>query len=70
MHSTPQRRDEPGLQITFNGTALETTRHDLRGHRKEWTDLDHPIWIRTAPDKEDIFDGGEEWFSYIFSFLT
>ena len=31
--------------------------------------LDNPIWIKTGPDKEDIIEGGEEWFGHIFGIL-
>ena len=39
------------------------------GDRTDWAELDDPNWIKHGPEKEDIFDGVEEWFGHIFSFL-
>ena len=34
-----------------------------------WSELDDPIWIKTGPEPEDIIEGGEEWFGFIFGIL-
>lgn len=33
---------------------------------KTWEDLDHPIYIQTGPNKEDILDGVEEFFTILY----
>lgn len=40
------------------------------GDRKEWSDLDFPVWIKTGPEKQDVTDGGEEWFGHLFGILA
>ena len=62
------RRVEDGLHLTFHCPIWEAQRTSLIGDRKSWESLDQPIWIKTGPDKEDIFDGGEGWCNYIFGF--
>ena len=61
---------ETGHHIAFHCPTWEAIRTSLIGDRKNWGDLGDPIWIRTGPDKDDIFDGAAEWFSHIFSFMT
>ena len=59
-----------GHHVTFHCPIWAHQRTALIGARKQWADLDDPIWIKTGPDKEDIFEGGEEWFGFIFGSLA
>ena len=59
-----------GHHITFHCPSWATLRTSLIGDRKEWAELDDPIWIKTGPGPEDVIDGGEEWFGHIFGILT
>ena len=56
--------------LTFHCPLLNTTRLQLIGDRKQWADLDDPIWIKSGPDQEDIFDGGGGVVRYSYSFLA
>ena len=59
-----------GEHITFHCPTWDMQRRNLIGERKTWAELDEPIYIQTGPDKEDIIEGGEEWFGHIFGFLA
>ena len=61
---------QTGHHITFSCPTWATLRTSLIGDRGDCTQLDDPVWIKTGPEKEDVFDGGEEWFGHIFGFLT
>lgn len=51
---------DTGHHITFECPKWETSRRCLIGDRKDWSDLDNPIWIKTGPDKEELIEGAEE----------
>ena len=59
-----------GHHIAFHCPRLHNTRLSLIGHRQEWADLDAPIYIQTGPEKEDIIEGGEEWFTTLFHLIS
>ena len=59
-----------GEHITFHCPIWDTQPKNLMGYRKTWSELDEPIWIETGPDKEDVIEGGEEWFGHIFGILA
>ena len=65
-----QYHTDSGQHITFECPTWDTLRQSLIGQRKQWADLDQAIWIKQGPDTKDIFDGGEEWFSHLFTFLS
>ena len=62
--------DASGDHITFHCPTWATQRHNLIGYRSSWPELDNSIWVKTGPDKEDIIDGGQEWFGHNFGVLA
>ena len=60
---------QTGDHLTFHCPTWDHIRHNLIGHRKEWEDLDNPIYIKTGPEPQDIIEGGEEWFTTLFHLL-
>ena len=36
----------------------------------EHTKYDPNVWTKTGPEKDDIIEGGEEWFETLYGHLT
>ena len=73
VNPTPRCRcgqTQTGKHLTFDCPLGDGLRHQLIGQRKEWAGLGGNIWIQNGPEKEDITEGGEEWFQTIYNLLA
>ena len=61
---------QTGAHLTFHCYLWDGARSTLIGDRENLEDLDDPIWIQSGPDKDDIIEGGEEWFSTLHGLLA
>ena len=60
---------QTGHHLTFHCPTWDNIRTSLIGQHKDWGDLDHPIYIKTGLEKDDVIEGGEEWFTTPFSLM-
>ena len=68
-HCHCEHHTQTGHHLTSHCPTWDHIRHGLIGHRTNWSDLDSPIYIKRGPEKEDVIEGGEEWFSYFFDLM-
>lgn len=60
---------QTGHHLTFSCPRWSDQRVTVIGDRKDWPELDDPIYIKTGPEEEDTIEEGEEWFTTIYGLL-
>ena len=73
MHQVRQDTFDAFRGVMYHNLPLPHLGHPMNQPHRRQTELgrlDDPIWIQTGPEKEDIIEGGEEWFGHIFGFIT